>query len=202
MNLSLYHYGALNPLVFIDPDGNADKVAVIYGGAQTLDPITAFSERKNPFGHVAIAFSGEGVVSFGTGDKGTPGLSEYLGRQSEYRDSIVHVIDVTPQQKKEMLEYAKSLTGKYLPAVPSADSNDTCATRTNEILKKGGMEDPSRSPVVEAMESLGLAKDTVSNMPTDTARTASAYASHSYKVPKGTDVKALPQEFKEFQKQE
>src|SRR5262249_13645399 len=97
---------------------------------------------RNPFGHVALAFTGQGVYSFGT-EKTTLGMSlvEYLTLQLTYRDSTVYIIDTSPEQEQAMVDYLNGLG-----PLPDwyKDPFDTCSTRTESALAQGGIDFPSR----------------------------------------------------------
>jgi RHS repeat-associated protein len=154
--LSTYGYVGGNPITRFDPAGLL--TAVVVGR-----PIPARDgQRGNPFGHVAVAVTGSGIYSFGTKEPFGSSFTQYLRNQSEYRDSVVYLINTTPEQEAKILEYLKSRTGDPLPDVPSADSSDTCATRSNEALRRGGMFDPSNpyspffaSPLPESSDLIG-----------------------------------------------
>ena len=77
-----YLYVNANPLSATDPTGL--DTAVIIGGPTS----------GNPFGHVAIGFSGQGVYSFGTNTPIGSNLTDYLQKQSGYRSSTVLIIAV------------------------------------------------------------------------------------------------------------
>lgn len=171
-----YAYVEGNPVSKIDPSG-LDAV-VIYGAATS----------SNPLGHAAIAITGQGVYSYGTGTKPGTNLTDYLLSQADYRNSIAYIIKTTSEQDEAMLQYLNSLN-PLLPAVPSQDSSDTCAARTNEALRHAGMYDP-RSPITSLL--LGNS----SPFPIDSAVTAKAYASGVVKIPIGTTI--IPASLNQF----
>jgi RHS repeat-associated protein len=127
--LNLYTYVENNPLNVIDPLG---LLTVVVIGAGT---------DGNPFGHASLAFSGSGIYSFGTGRDFPLGSSftDFLAKQSSYRDSMLYVLPTTPEQEQAMKDYLKRLP-RELPDVPSKDSSDNCASRTNDALRKGGID--------------------------------------------------------------
>ncbi|MCW5140677.1 RHS repeat-associated core domain-containing protein [Burkholderia cenocepacia] len=129
--LNLYLYAGGNPLNSLDPLG-LDTV-VIHGRGIL----------SNPFGHVAIGFTGQGVYSYGTGTPLGGSVTDYLEKQAKYRDTTVYTIKTTPQQEAEMLEKIQEYRNTPLPdpmKSPSAAARDTCATRTQNALEAGGIK--------------------------------------------------------------
>jgi RHS repeat-associated protein len=137
--MSTYGYAQQNPLRNADPTGLSTLVIV-------GSPV-----GSNPFGHVAVAFTGRGVYSYGTGVNGRNGgaptplggsLTDYINAQGSYRDSTAFLIDTTPEQEQAMIEEILSFRGKKLPD-PRRDLmgalKDTCATRTQSALEAGGI---------------------------------------------------------------
>ena len=130
-------YVGSNPLNFTDPEGL--DTAVMIGGPTS----------GNPAGHVAIGFTGQGVYSYGTGTPRGSNLTDYLGKQSGYRDTTVIIIPTTPEQEAKMIESLKPWEGVPLPdplKSPGQAANDTCATRTNQALNVGGMRSSMQPP--------------------------------------------------------
>lgn len=127
--INLYGYVENNPTDLTDPLGLL-TVAVIGAGTDS-----------NPFGHASLAFSGSGIYSFGTGRDFQLGSSftDFLAKQSSYRDNMLYVLPTTPEQERAMKDYLNRLPHE-LPDVPSKDSSDNCASRTNDALKKGGID--------------------------------------------------------------
>lgn len=147
--LSTYGYAKQNPVSFVDPLGLATLVAI---GAPT---------PSNPFGHVAIATTGSGIYSFGTATPFGSSATAYLLNQATYRNSTAYIINTSAQQEAAILASLKSRTDN-LPPVPSLDSDDTCASRSNEALRKARLYDPSTpyslffsSPLPESSEAIG-----------------------------------------------
>ena len=126
----LYAYAGGNPISGKDPLGLA--TLVIVGGPTP----------SNPFGHVALATTGSGIYSYGTGTALGSSVTDYLLQQAGYRDSTAYLINTTPDQEAAILAQLQGYTDN-LPPVPSADSSDTCASRTNSALRQGNMVDPS-----------------------------------------------------------
>ncbi|MFT7879767.1 MAG: RHS repeat-associated core domain-containing protein [Sulfurimonas sp.] len=135
-NLGLFTYTYNSPVNLVDPDGEA--TAVIFG----------LGTKNNPFGHIAIAFTGKGVHSSGTGTQANSSLTEYLKKQSSYRDSIVYIINTTPEQEEKMQTKAMEFVDangktKKLPNPQESFSEfkksigDNCSTRTEKIIEEG-----------------------------------------------------------------
>ena len=85
--LNTYSYVYNNPIGFVDPLGL--DTAVVVGGPTS----------GNPFGHVAVGFTGQGVYSYGTNTPLGGSLTDYLKNQSTYRDSTVYILDTTAEQE-------------------------------------------------------------------------------------------------------
>lgn len=128
--LNRYAYGLNNPYWYIDPDGR--ETVVLVGRATS----------GNPFGHVAIGFTGQGVYSYGTGNKPGSSLTGYLDQQAAYRDTTVYTLNTTPEQENKMRAEIMKYDKKPLPD-PRTNLkgawNDNCATRTQNALGAGGV---------------------------------------------------------------
>jgi len=128
--LNLYSYAAGNPISRIDPSG---LYTIIIQGMR-------IDGSLNPFGHVAIALSGEGVYSFGNSTALGLDLTTYLQQQTANRGQLLTVINTTPAQEAEILKYLKSYKGNA-----SHTPYSTCANRVGNSLSAGGMR-PVSSP--------------------------------------------------------
>lgn len=142
-----YGYTGANPINRVDPLGR--DTLVIRGHA------TGSGVRGNPFGHIALAFTGRGVYSDGTGTAYGSSLTDYLSKQGEYRTSTISRIKTTPEQEARMiadLEARAKAKGRTLPDPkrdPIAALRDTCAIRTQSALAAGGIRSilfPINSP--------------------------------------------------------
>jgi hypothetical protein len=132
VGLNLYVIAGNDPINEIDPLGLL--TAIIIGGAS---PPSRGHPSGNPFGHASIAITGSGVYSFGTLTDAGSSLTDFLNRQAAYRDSVVYILDTTPEQEKVILDYLKSKLNKRLERYP-----DNCAHRTSEALKAAGVAPP------------------------------------------------------------
>ena len=131
--MSVYAYVGSNPVNAVDPFG-LDTLVIVGGPSD-----------GNPFGHIAIAFTGRGVYSYGTKEGLGTSVTTYLQNQSAYRSSVVYRINSTPEQEAKMLARILSYDGKSLPDPHSdlmAAMKDTCATRTEDALGVGGFASP------------------------------------------------------------
>jgi hypothetical protein len=88
-------------------------------------------------------------------------VTAYLLKQAGYRDSTAYIINTTPDQEAAILAQLQGYTDN-LPKVPSVNSSDTCASRTNSALRQGNMVDPSNpyapffnSPLPESSANIG-----------------------------------------------
>jgi hypothetical protein len=96
--------------------------------------ITNAFTRSNSFGHSAIAFTGEGVYSFGNSTPIASSLTEYLAREAPRRYTILTILNTTPDQEQRMVEFLQTLVNVSLQTYP-----DNCASRTSDALDAGGL---------------------------------------------------------------
>ena len=160
-----YSYTRSNPAGAFDSSG-LDTVVVVGG------PISS-----NPFGHVAIGFTGQGVYSFGTATPLGSSLTQYLSKQGSYRDSTAIIIKTTPAQEAKMIATLRDFAAIPLPnpaTDPASAAGDTCATRTNAALSVGGIYSLLQSPN--------------SPYPYSSAIIAGANASQEINIPRGTSI--------------
>jgi RHS repeat-associated protein len=170
--ISTYSYVSSSPVASIDPSGL--DTLVIMGGETS----------SNPFGHVAIAFTGQGVYSYGTGTPLGSSLTDYLAKQSSYRTSTVFRLQTTPEQEARMRDQILKFKGKPLPNPkkdPTGAFKDTCATRTQSSLAAGGITSRLQSAT--------------SPFPIATGGIAAMNASSATIIWQGS---AIPAEFSEF----
>lgn len=170
--LNTYSYVANNPLNFTDPSGL--KTAVVVG----------HRTNGNPFGHVAIGFTGQGIYSSGTGNNYGESFTGYLSKQSAYRDSTVYILNTSPQQeikmRRELLKYDPQKLPNPLKN-PISAFNDTCATRTQKSLAQGDIK--------------SLLIPTISPFPIDTEIIMWRNGANSIDIPQGS---VIPDSLLEF----
>jgi RHS repeat-associated protein len=124
--LNLYGYVGNNPVNEVDPLGLLTVVAIGHG------------QGLNVFGHAAIATTGNGVVSFGTGTTFDSSFTDYLNNQATYRDTTLYVLNTTPSQEQAINNYLNTQKGKPINSFP-----DNCAHRTSAALDAGGVAPPN-----------------------------------------------------------
>lgn len=151
-----YYSPELNRFVSEDPIGLAggmNTYAYVQGDPISgIDPlglltvvIVGHATDSNPFGHVAIGFSSQGIYSFGTGNDLGSSTADYLAQQAAYRDSTAYILDTTAAQENAMRQYLRSLPAS-IPNVredPIDGMNDNCAVRTGNALRRVGFVDPA-----------------------------------------------------------
>ncbi len=170
-----YTYVHSNPLKGYDINGL--QTAVVLNGVTD----------SNPFGHTAIATTGNGVYSYGNSTELGSNLSDYIDREASRRNTDVIILNTTEAQESKINEYLKNtkddLPPWYFGVIP--DPFDTCASRTRKALEAGNMLDPY---------TLGP------SFPTDVAAHAEfwrqAIGGKKYNIPKGAN--SFPSELREF----
>jgi RHS repeat-associated protein len=130
--LNSFSYSIANPVNLIDPTGLA--TAVVING--TTD--------GNPFGHTAIGTTGFGIYSYGNTWALGGSMTDYLLREATGRETLVVVINTSPEQERAINEFLSGTRDDLPPWIFDLIPNpfDTCATRTNSALEAGGMTDP------------------------------------------------------------
>lgn len=118
-----------------DPSGLATAVAV---GA----PIPS-----NPFGHAAVATTGEGVYSYGTADPVGENFTQYLENQAEYRETTIVVINTTPEQEAAIRAYIDEYIRENYKLI-----GNNCSTVIADALFAAGvgessLSDPNMGPM-------------------------------------------------------
>jgi uncharacterized protein RhaS with RHS repeats len=124
---STYAYVGNSPLMYVDPLGLA--TAIFVGGPTA----------GNPFGHVAMAFTGQGVYSYGTGTPFGSSAIDYLASQGTYRSTTAYILDTTPEQEQQMINY---LNGNYSPQSGghySIIKNHDCASAVTGAMSNAGI---------------------------------------------------------------
>ncbi|WP_228270626.1 hypothetical protein [Acinetobacter colistiniresistens] len=66
--------------------------------------VVGHATGSNPFGHVAIGFTGQGIFSSGTQNNYRESFTDYISKQSSYRNSTIYILNTTPQQEAEMIK--------------------------------------------------------------------------------------------------
>jgi hypothetical protein len=102
----------------------------------------AASEPPNPFGHVALAITGEGVWSYGTMHPLGSSVIAYIKEQETKRNQRIYPIPATPEQDAAALNYLKSLPPGEMEGVRT----DNCSTRTSTALFEAGFDYPPIFP--------------------------------------------------------
>jgi hypothetical protein len=121
----MYAYAGNSPWMNVDITGL--DTAVVYG-----DGILS-----NPFGHAAVGLTGQGIFSLGTGTPLGSSFTNYLNKQSNYRNSTVLELKTTPEQEVCIANYMNSHSSK-LPDVGLKAMCDNCASRVGDALVNCG----------------------------------------------------------------
>jgi hypothetical protein len=112
----------LSQLSYVDPFGL--DALVIAGGH--------IPGSFNPFGHVGMAVTGQGMYSYGNDTRLGSGVLGYIQGQSEIRNQTIVLIPTTPNQDSGMMSYFNKHPGKN-----DVGKLDNCAVRTNSALMSG-----------------------------------------------------------------
>ncbi len=179
--VNFYAYVLNSPMNFRDPSGM--DIAVIENGPT----------RGNPFGHTAIAITGEGVYSFGNGWFPGKSLEDYLLREAPRRDTVVYIIHTTPAQDAVALAYLKNKIGTPLRGV----LKDNCSTRSNNALDAAGI--PRLGPQIPGLgENLPIdLLDELGITPGSAGARAAAAGATPVPIPKGTTT--IPGSLNQFE---
>ncbi len=180
--INLYDYVGGNPLTRIDPTGLVTAVVI---GDSTLAVGTG-GVTGNPFGHAAVAVSGQGVYSFGTGlaDVGG-GMRNYLEKQADYRNSTVYLLNTTPGQERKILESLKKADTK-----PLQKFSDNCSLRSSNALAAAGIGLMNKIPTSYGFPLLAPVSPFPKSLERALQDSASDLGIISIEVPKGS---ALPE---------
>jgi hypothetical protein len=122
--LAMAGYANGNPLSYVDPEG-LDAV-VITGGVR---------ERRNPFGHSAVGFTGAGMFSYGNNTLLGGSPLSYLESQSKFRDQQVTLIPRTPMQDQDALRNLSENSCRNCVGL-----FDNCAVKTDSALRAAGVQ--------------------------------------------------------------
>jgi uncharacterized protein RhaS with RHS repeats len=165
VDANLYTFVDNNPINYIDPLGLL--TVVVIGGPTS----------SNPFGHSSIGFTGNGIYSFGTGTAPGSSFTDFINNQASYRNSTLYVLDTTPQQEQNMINYLKQQSPKVNPYP------DNCAARVNGALNSGEIN--IMTP--DAYNIFG--EEPVDNFPQDIATGLNASTFNlQIQIPKGTTL--------------
>jgi RHS repeat-associated protein len=125
--VNLYAYVGDDPVNHSDPTGN--NMLVIFEGPMS----------SNPFGHVAVAFSGKGIYSYGTATPMGSSPSAYISSQTSRRNQTIIEIPTTAAQD----DAARKAIQKYMTdGKPySILSGHTCVEAVNAAMDAAKLKD-------------------------------------------------------------
>ncbi len=170
----LYTYVDNNPYLKVDPDGK--DAVILYGGGIS----------SNPFGHIAIAVSGKGVFSPGTGTAPGSSTTAYVGKQAEYRNTGVIVLKTTPAQDAAIVKSMEAASERPMPTTKdgaAAMLNDNCATRVGDALQSAGVISPATVAGLTQFTGVHFPKDVLKAALADNPSASSSTVSKGQKPP-------------------
>jgi hypothetical protein len=119
--INSYSYTGSNPISGIDPLGLATLV------------ITSGPYIGNPAGHTALAFTGQGVYSYGTSNPYGSDTTSYIQNALEARAVTITTLNTTPEQEQAMANLYNQYYPKHGGRKYSVVSHD-CATAALDAL--------------------------------------------------------------------
>ncbi|ATQ66729.1 sugar-binding protein [Methylosinus trichosporium OB3b] len=125
--INTYNYVNSNPLSNIDSSG-LETLVITSGGISS-----------NPFGHSALAFTGQGVYSYGTADLYGSSTTAYIQGQLVSRSVTITTLKTTSEQEESMANYYKQNYGRGTKY--SVISNN-CANAAAGALSGAGVIGP------------------------------------------------------------
>ncbi len=106
--------------------------------------ITSGGYGSNIFGHVALAFTGQGIYSYGTTDPYGASTTAYLQNQFAERDVTITILHTTPAQEQAMINYYNSYYG---PGSSYSVASHNCANAALGALDNAGVLNLIMGPV-------------------------------------------------------
>ena len=132
-------YAGMNPYRYTDPSG---LDVLVITGDRRKNASTDVLGHINVAGHSAVAITGDGLYSYGTGQSLGSSVSDFLEDQVKYRDLMLTVIKTTPKQDAAAVNY---LTTEHPNEMDVSKSLNNCAARTKGALAGAGitLSDPA-----------------------------------------------------------